>query len=1297
LSLFHHPRIKKLMDHPATKASGPHLRRCGCWLRNMSLIFLAVVVVVVVVLKIWLPSLGDKKAEIEAYLSQKSNRPVRIEKLEAYWRGFYPRLLVENIHLLSEDGRKVAIRLDAAKIRVATLPLLIGELVLDDLTLVRPSLQVTRLEDGSIEVGDIAPSGQGDDNTQGTGGRSFVNWLFRQNKILIEDGEVIWADKQSGGPPVYLSNLTLKLENDGSRHRFSGSAHLVDVVSESLSVSADIEGMPFVDTDWHGRLDFEVATLDIDQLPKIIKEQLPRTLTGKINTKARFLWTAGRLERANGAIGIKKFKTDLVGLRAPFQVKNLEGHFLWQREANGWQFDVDRLNLWFEDKPWSVGHLRAKLRNDEAELLFQVDRVRVQEMVALINKLRSESKPVQIIQQLQPGGEVRDLKLSLKGGWKKPEAFQLDAKLVNASVLPYRKFPGVRGASGSLSLHKTGGRFELNTKNATVEFPRLFEQPLPVNFAQGEIVWEKGSDHWQVVGHKLAMGNDDGKGTGHFEAQVPFDRSISPHLLLEVAFREGDINHASRYVPSRRLKPKTVHWLNRAIIAGKVVDGSLYYKGRVREWPFVDGPGEFKVHARVTDGVLDYTPGWPRLEQINADLLFEKAGLLVTGNHALIGGLGASSVNVRIDNFKDPKKVVKIAGRLEGGFDRVVEFLQSGPLFKKARLALAAMSGRGQGVLDVSIDVPMKDPKSSRVSGRYMFNNAALRLGGGIEISGLTGPLSFSETEVHSGPIPANILGGRALLTVSTPRPGPIPKVVVNMSGRAQVKNLDPLLGKELVAPLNGDADWHGNLRLGEGEGGGVLSVVSDLKGVYSTAPIPLKKDAGDAWPLKVVTRFHGKAGRDVKFRIYDRLNGQLWFRRQANEAVLERGQIVVGSVTAKATKEKGVGLHVAQDEINLDKWLAYLKPIAQRSDLRPDAGISRLSSNVGSVKFFDRQFSEVRLSGSRDKYNRWQGSISAAELAGDFDFLWGDTKKRLELKLEHLYWEKDVAETGDKTSPLSTAASRSDLPELEIQAQQFRYGDLVLGKMGLIASPIEHGWHVEQFSLSEPYFNLSAKGQWKTRPGKGRSQYHIEMNTTDIGRSLRHWSLPGQVKGGRAKLQVDLDWPGGLPDFDLATVNASLYVNASQGRFPKVDPGAGRFLGLFNLDALARRLRLDFTDIFSKGFAFDRISGGLQIENGTAYTQDLTLLGPTADIRVVGRSGIVTEDYDLQLTVIPQLGGNLAIAGSVLGSPAAGAVIFLFQKVFKKQLSDLVHYHYVVTGPWDDPAMTRVENHSQG
>jgi len=177
----------------------------------------------------------------------------------------------------------------------------------------------------------------------------------------------------------------------------------------------------------------------------------------------------------------------------------------------------------------------------------------------------------------------------------------------------------------------------------------------------------------------------------------------------------------------------------------------------------------------------------------------------------------------------------------------------------------------------------------------------------------------------------------------------------------------------------------------------------------------------------------------------------------------------------------------------------------------------------------------------------------------------------------------------------------------------------------------------------------------------------------------------------------AQLDWPGGPGAFSLASARAQISIDARDGRFPQLDPGAGRLFGLFNIDALTRRLRLDFTDIFNKGFAFDRIRGNLDIADGAARTRNLLIDGPSADIAVTGRSGIVNEDYDLEIVVTPQLGGNLAVAGGVLGSPAAGAAIFLFQKVFQKQLGNLVKYRYQVTGSWTDPAMTRLESSSQG
>jgi uncharacterized protein YhdP len=56
--------------------------------------------------------------------------------------------------------------------------------------------------------------------------------------------------------------------------------------------------------------------------------------------------------------------------------------------------------------------------------------------------------------------------------------------------------------------------------------------------------------------------------------------------------------------------------------------------------------------------------------------------------------------------------------------------------------------------------------------------------------------------------------------------------------------------------------------------------------------------------------------------------------------------------------------------------------------------------------------------------------------------------------------------------------------------------------------------------------------------------------------------------------------------------LSGEMKLDASKGQFVKLDPGAGKLLGLISLQSLPRRFSLDFGDVFSQGFAFDSIHG---------------------------------------------------------------------------------------------------------
>ena len=109
--------------------------------------------------------------------------------------------------------------------------------------------------------------------------------------------------------------------------------------------------------------------------------------------------------------------------------------------------------------------------------------------------------------------------------------------------------------------------------------------------------------------------------------------------------------------------------------------------------------------------------------------------------------------------------------------------------------------------------------------------------------------------------------------------------------------------------------------------------------------------------------------------------------------------------------------------------------------------------------------------------------------------------------------------------------------------------------------------------------------------------------------------------------------------------------------------------LGLFSIAALPRRLALDFSDLTEKGLAFDTVHGDFELRDGNAYTNNLLLRGPAAEIGIAGRTGLATRDYDQTAVVTGNLGASLPVAGALAGGPAVGAALLLFSQVFKEPL----------------------------
>ena len=262
----------------------------------------------------------------------------------------------------------------------------------------------------------------------------------------------------------------------------------------------------------------------------------------------------------------------------------------------------------------------------------------------------------------------------------------------------------------------------------------------------------------------------------------------------------------------------------------------------------------------------------------------------------------------------------------------------------------------------------------------------------------------------------------------------------------------------------------------------------------------------------------------------------------------------------------------------------------------------------------------------------------------------------------------------------------------MNLTVDDFRIGDIALGRLELRARNDRGAWHLETLNLRNPDGALTGKAVWNN-DGAGRHQTRLdfELTASDVGRLLTRLGYVDAIRRGTAMLAGHAQWNGPLTGIHYPSLSGQLSVIAENGQFNKLEPGVGRLLGLISLQSLPRRLTLDFRDIFSDGLAFDSIEGKTTMTAGVMRIVDaLRINSPAAQIEIRGEADMKNETQNLQVLVRPQMGAVAAI-GTALINPIAGAAALVASTVLQNPIGRLFSYRYHVTGSWSDPKVEKV------
>lgn len=1269
----------------------PILRTAWLWLWGALALGVIVAAVLVSVARLVTPLATEYQAQIEQHLSDYLGFPVAVESLEVEWHVLGPRLRLENLHTGGADPARTPARIERAYVDLALalpsagnyLPLRIQDVALVGVEARlelgaggQPSLSALELggADRSVDV--------------------ISQRLFGVRTLQLRDARI--TIEQEGRAPLELSDVEMRLVNDGERHRIAARADLPAPYGDEMRAAFDLRGPPGDPAQWHGTAYASGSELALERWLAPWREVTRFGARGRGDAELWARWSDGRLQRLQTQTRLR----DLVLTRddAPAEVAfgRLAGRFAWTRSDGGWRVDAADLEVARAGRAWRSDGFSLARRADDggaADWRGHFGFARAEDVLALARLAPLPQGLAARLEDVIGGravqGDVRGLRFHASG----QEEFAVRATLDGVGWSAGESIPGVSGLDGHLALEPGGGHFELTTDGASVSAPWLFRGPLPIADLRGRIDLDRDAGGMRLHTSELRIANGDVRGVGRGELVLPADAGA--RIDMQVDFAEGDASAVSRYLPVGIMKPELVEWLDNAFVGGRITQGRMLWRGRIRDFPHHEPGGVFAVDMQVSDGRLDYAPEWPGLLAGAGRVRFEGRSLTVSAEDARLFDSRVTDLHAHIANFENAH--LKIALGTDGPLTDLVRVVNESPLQERLGPLFRGAQAGGSAALELDLDIPLRVPEEAAVRGN-------VRLDGGssfaqprfaLALDQLDGTVEFTDDSLQIDGLQARLREQPVTIDARTQHDGGERTAVVNLRGTLGAAALLPDLPPWLADRIEGRSPWHIQARVPverDAERSLIVRGSSDLAGTAVDLPAPLGKAAGVERPLHFELPVD-RAGslQRVRFAYGAHLQAALDLDDAGGAPAVEGGRVRLGggAVPTVGGDPSGVRLRGRIEELDLAAWSALLRAQQGAASALGDGGrggIVGADLHIGRLRYGGRTLSEVTLAATRAE-QVWRLDIDGPMLAGRalIPHAGAPPERPLELRLDQadLVAAATAREEADAGAPPDPAA----LPPLDVRIDRLTLPAGVLRQVVLTTTPLADGLAIRRLEFGNPHLSLQGSGYWRGSDQRGTA-LDLRLRSDDLGAVLDEFGLEGIIERTHGRVTAGLRWPGPPWSPALGSLEGKVEVQLNDGALKSVDPGVARLLAPFNMQGL-----------LGAGFHVEEIDGRVDLGQGIASTRDLKVEGSIGRLSIRGRSNLVERSFDHTIVYRPELSRSLPLIGMLSGGPATGLAVALVQGVLRNMGADVesaAEITYRLTGSWDNPTV-RVVNTDPG
>ena len=1308
------------------------LKRAWFFCLHKTWLLLAVSIVilatVVTLLRFGLPYAQGYKSNIEHLIAENYGAKVQIGQLSAGWQSTGPALLLQQVEVKNERG-EVLLQVAETRVRIdfwgslRSLQLKAEHFELSGLKYQLDSRQLLQANDNTDKNAEPLLS-------------AVEQLLFQQLKnFTLVDSELTLQSQYT--PDIVIRISKLAWRNEGSRHQGSGEVAIAGITTNTSAFIIDLHGDSLAKS--QGQLYLSSQELDVLPWFETLVPQSKKLERADINFQAWGDIANGTLQQIQIALAQNRLVWQQGGKTR--QLTLGQGQLLWRPNTEGWGLTSSALTL--SSGGQSFNDLQLQLSSQQGVYSGALQQFQLAAMVPLAQLLAEDSQALQSILAFKADARLTQLALRLS-----EQDWYVSGDFIDLTSVPVGDVPGLQNLTGRFSASRDYIRLDVLGQDGVLQWGEAFSRDTAYQTLSGQLEVVQQDGQWRLQIPRLALRHP----SLQLDAQMVLNFGDKPAMTLLGELRQVPVIDAQHYFPTRHMPKSVIDYLTPALLSGTIPSARVLWQGQFADFPYRGGEGKFQALAIVDEAGFSFDPNWPSINGMKAELLFENAGMLIQSQAGTLfdvplqDGVTASIpdlfqaddlwIDIKTQTRAELVTGLMLASPLSDSVGATLDYLGvDGLVDAKVQLQISLKDPPAEvevaGAETTADEVAAgeaeantkKDPVIARGDVDFFANNLNIKAPA-VAVEQLEGRLSFINDKINAEQLKLVSYGVPLTATLKGEQQPGHYQVDLQAKGEHGTDELLGLISEDWRELGHGNAnfDWQLSIQLPDEGFNYQSNVLIDLAAAELKLPAPFGKTAADGATVLLEAK-GDQQGSDLQLKYGD----QLRFLARLNQqtGLISQALLSLGQPSAQLTD--GFQIELDLPQADFVPWLSLVQsqmtaPGTAENTVFPP--LQQIRAKVATLHLFDDVSLHDTTLTLLPQADHWLMRLDAKEAAGDIQLFHDLEQQGIKAQLERLqlvFADQQAEELAaaelkaqllldpDNTekpdyAKLEAAAFAglapmpwlADLPPLNISCAKCTIGHFQLGKVQLSSKSDGTSWQLTEFSSDYQRHRWQVSGSWQADGALGQTELTGTLTSPAFGQLLKDYDVSSSLSGSKATIQFnEIQWQGAPFQFNWQTLNGKVNWLLGDGSLSEVSDGGARIFSLLSLDSLIRKLRLDFRDVFSKGFFFSKMTGDMQLTDGVSDTRNAQVLGAAGDIEMQGTADLKAKQLDYQMSFSPKVTSSIPVILAWMVNPVSGVAAYALDEMF--QSAEVISkINFTVTGDLDNPLVTEVKRDSK-